>query len=247
MNNMMKKIAILLAAVMVTGIALTGTAAAADTDTAAGAPDVVSSATPPPPDTSTATVTLDRPSDWAIEEVTAAIEAGLVPEGQQYSFTDSIAREQFCELAMTLLTVKTGKTTDELLKDNNVEIKADAFYDTTNPTVFAANALGIVGGVGNGQFSPGGQITRQDAAAMLMRTAKLLGLDTNGGSSVSFSDSKGIASYAKDAVAFVVGTKDKNNGKSVMGGVSDKAFDPLGSYTKEQAFITMIRLFNAAE
>jgi hypothetical protein len=244
---MQKKIAMLLAALIVTSIVFTGTVAAADTSdvTTADSADATSSATPPPPDTSTATVTLDKPSDWAMDEVTEAIEAGLIPDEQQYSFTDSIAREQFCVLVMTLLTVKTGKTTDQLLKANNVEIKAGVFYDTTNTTILAANALGIVGGVGSGKFSPGGQITRQDAAAMLMRTAKILKMNTTPGNSVSFSDSDVIASYAKEAVAFVVATKDKKSGKSVMGGVSENTFDPLSSYTKEQAFITMRRLYNA--
>ena len=36
---------------------------------------------------------------------------------------------------------------------------------------------GIVNGVGNGKFNPEGTITRQEAAAMVARAAKLCGLD----------------------------------------------------------------------
>lgn len=42
----------------------------------------------------------------------------------------------------------------------------------------AANSSGIVNGVGGGKFNPDGTITRQEAAAMVARAAKLCGLDT---------------------------------------------------------------------
>jgi len=35
------------------------------------------------------------------------------------------------------------------------------------------------------------------------------------------------------------------SGNAVMGGVGNNMFGPLGTYTKEQAILTMVRLFNA--
>ena len=47
------------------------------------------------------------------------------------------------------------------------------------PYVGTANAYGIVNGLGDGTFNPGGTITRQEAATMVARAAKLCGMDTD--------------------------------------------------------------------
>ena len=44
--------------------------------------------------------------------------------------------------------------------------------------VGTASSLGIINGVGAGRFNPGGTITRQEAAVMVSRAAKLCGMDT---------------------------------------------------------------------
>ena len=58
-----------------------------------------------------------------------------------------------------------------------------AFTDVPSSKWYAgyigtANSSGIVNGVGSGKFNPDGTITRQEAAAMVARAAKLCGLDT---------------------------------------------------------------------
>ncbi len=79
---------------------------------------------------------------------------------------------------------------------------------------------------------------------MLERTAKVLGLTSVSG--VSFNDSGSIASWATGSVAFVSGLTDPVTGGKVMGGVSGGRFDPLGTYTREQAIATALRLFHCA-
>ena len=72
----------------------------------------------------------------------------------------------------------------------------------------AANASGIVNGVGSGKFNPDGTITRQEAAAMVARAAKLCGLDTAMGAAATkdmlaqFGDYRSVASWAKEPMAF---------------------------------------------
>ena len=72
----------------------------------------------------------------------------------------------------------------------------------------AANSSGIVNGVGSGKFNPDGTITRQEAAAMVARAAKLCGLDTAMDAAsvkdmlAQFGDYRGVASWAKEPMAF---------------------------------------------
>ena len=72
----------------------------------------------------------------------------------------------------------------------------------------AANSSGIVNGVGSGKFNPDGTITRQEAAAMVARAAKLCGLDTAMDAAATkdmlaqFGDYRSVASWAKEPMAF---------------------------------------------
>ena len=72
----------------------------------------------------------------------------------------------------------------------------------------AANASGIVNGVGSGKFNPDGTITRQEAAAMVARAAKLCGLDTAMDATATrnmlaqFGDYRSAASWATESLAF---------------------------------------------
>jgi hypothetical protein len=104
--------------------------------------------------------------------------------------------------------------------------------------VIAANALGIVNGRGDGTFDPYATITRQEAAAFLMRSAKVLGMDTSGVTAAGFADSGDVGVWFTDAVNFVYQI-------NVMGGTGNNSFSPLGTYTREQSYITIYRLFLA--
>ena len=88
-----------------------------------------------------------------------------------------------------------------------------AFTDVPSSKWYAgyigtANISGIVNGVGSGKFNPDGTITRQEAAAMVARAAKLCGLDTAMDAAsikdmlAQFGDYRGVASWAKEPLAF---------------------------------------------
>ena len=88
-----------------------------------------------------------------------------------------------------------------------------AFTDVPSSKWYAgyigtANSSGIVNGVGSGKFNPDGTITRQEAAAMVARAAKLCGLDTAMDAAsikdmlAQFGDYRGVASWAKEPLAF---------------------------------------------
>ena len=85
------------------------------------------------------------------------------------------------------------------------DVPASAWYAGYIGT---ANAFGIVNGVGDGRFNPGGTITRQEAAAMVSRAAKLCGMDTKMAAAetrdilAQFGDYVTVAGWAQDALAF---------------------------------------------
>ncbi len=74
--------------------------------------------------------------------------------------------------------------------------------------VHTASTYGIVKGVGSGNFNPAGTITRQDAAVMVARAAKLCGMDTEFDEATSrdilaqFGDYVQSDKYARSPLAF---------------------------------------------
>ena len=74
--------------------------------------------------------------------------------------------------------------------------------------VGTANSYGIVNGTGGGKFTPLGTITRQEAAAMVARAARLCGMDTSMQTNeildvlAQFGDYVTIAPWARESVAF---------------------------------------------
>ena len=85
------------------------------------------------------------------------------------------------------------------------DVAANAWYA---PYVGTANTYGIVKGVSDTEFNPEGTITRQEAAVMTVRAAKLCGLDTAVGETeitdilCDFTDYRTVASWAKENLAW---------------------------------------------
>ena len=85
------------------------------------------------------------------------------------------------------------------------DVSSDKWYA---PYVGTANAYGIVNGISDTEFNPEGTITRQEAALMTVRAARLCGLETEvseaeqGDVLCDYMDYRTIASWAKEAMAF---------------------------------------------
>lgn len=186
----------------------------------------------------TTTTASDTPDTWAANEVTKAINNNLVPSALQNKYKEKITRKEFCDLAISLIESKSGKSIDEFLNYKGVSVAGKAFKDTDDKNILVAHALLIVSGKGNELFVPNGYINRQEAAVMLTNTAKALGVDINSKEAV-FSDSNIIDTWAKAAVNYV----SSNN---IMNGTS-KGFEAKANYTRQQAYITIFRLFEAVK
>lgn len=186
---------------------------------------------------------LSQPSPWAVEEVQAAAQLTLIPEDLTDFYQTPISRMEFCRLAMQAIRQKTGLTNEELVEQYRLPGVLTTFSDCTDPDVLAAAAIGVVYGPGDGTFRPGQHITRQDAAVLLMQAAAALDLPVTEGDGLLYRDMDRIALYAQPAVNWVSRVRDSVSANAVMGGVGDGRFDPLASYTREQAILTLLRMF----
>ena len=180
---------------------------------------------------------------WAYEEVVAAIKENLVPVSLRNLYLHNINREDFCTLAVCAVEEVLEMDIEDVVLQYTGKSLADwmasyPFHDTSNSDIIAANALGIINGRGNGVFDPYSSITRQEAAAMLMRTAATLGMDTSDAAGSDFKDAANIAPWAQEAVDYVFSI-------GVMNGTGNNNFSPRNTYTREMSYMTIYRLFVA--
>ena len=175
------------------------------------------------------------PSAWAFEQVIEAIGVGLVPDNLQYDYTQVTTRAEFAGLAVALYETATGTTI----------IGRASFNDTTDMNVQKAGYLGVVQGVGEGNFAPNNTLTREQAAVMLVRLFASINthLDTDLPAMLDlpylpdvFADYELISPWAFNSVASAYAF-------GIMGGVGDNQFAPGGDYTREQSIVTILRLF----
>lgn len=188
---------------------------------------------------------LSRPSDWALDEVQQAYDLALLPESLTDFYQQPITRLEYCRLTMQVLRQKTGLTNEELVERYRLPAAPVAFSDCDDSEVAAAAAIGAVFGPGDGTFRPEGLITRQDAAVMLLQASAAIGIEVRQMSGLVYADSAQIAPYARLAVDWTSAVRDSVTSMPVMAGVGNGRFDPLGTYTREQAMLTALRLFRA--
>jgi len=174
----------------------------------------------------------DEPSSWAKSEVELAISLELVPQSLQNDYQASITRGDFCVLLMNFVNTQLPSPPEGAV---NGELH-NPFEDTHVYAVIRAYSLGIVTGKTESVFDPDGWILRQEAAAMLARAVKMLGVNISAKPAV-FADGDKIAPYAKESVDFV-------SEAGIMQGMENGIFSPVGLYTREQAYMTALRLYN---
>ena len=115
---------------------------------------------------------------------------------------DTMTRAQFATIVVKALGLPTAKT------GNFKDVPSNAWYA---PYVGSAYTYGIVNGKSATVFDPDGLITRQEAAAMVARAAKLCGMDTTletyeiRNVLAQFGDYVTVGDWAMESVAFCYG------------------------------------------
>lgn len=190
---------------------------------------------------------LSAPSVWAFSEYSEAMALGLIPDSLTDLYQAPISRLEFCRLAMQTLRTATGLDNDRLVKHYSLAGPPVTFSDCADPDVLTAAAIGAVRGMGDGTFRPGNAITRQDAAVLLLQSAASLGLTFEPGDGLLYGDWAQISPYAQPAVMWASRIRDSVSSNPVMAGVGNGRFDPQGTYTREQAFLTLLRLYRSEQ
>ena len=139
-------------------------------------------------------------------------------------------------MVVTVLWRRDGSPAVEFTNDFD-DVKEGKYYSAA---VIWAKNNGIVNGVSEGIFDPGGKITREQLAAMLNRYTEYHGLDFRPcGQLDSFPDASAAHNYAKDALSWATG-------KGLITGVkagNEDLLDPRGNATREQ-FATILKRFD---
>lgn len=169
-----------------------------------------------------------EPSSWARAEVNTAVERGLATDRVLRDYQKPITREEFCELIMRLY--------DRLSGNEEEKHSSNPFKDTDNPEVLRAYNLGIVGGTGNGTFSPNKPLNREQMSAMFFNMIKLLYPDIeNTAEELTFNDKNAISKWAYPAIQYM------NKTKIITG--SNNLFNPQKEASREQATALIARIF----
>lgn len=187
-------------------------------------------------------------SAWAQKEVNEAQTLGLIPTGEYGWPTDyrsPITRTQFRRMAMQFAAVQSNCDYESLnnlvayyMGEKDADGQLISPFSDGCPGDAEAYYLGVVSGRGDSSFDPDGLITRQEAAAMLVRTYTAVGSakPTSQGSEIAFCDVDLVSDWAKESVRDVTAW-------SVMKGLEDGSFAPLGQYSVEQCILTFLRLY----
>jgi hypothetical protein len=159
---------------------------------------------------------LSSASLWARTDISEAYAKGFIPSDMQNAYQMTITRQEFSRLALNWLEYATGKSANTLLAEKGLTRNPNAFSDTTDSSVLAAYALGIINGTEKptatnpGVFSPYGYLSGEEAAEILKNMYRLINVR-------GVSDPMGI-----------------------LTGIEDITFDPLKALTREQCIV----LFN---
>ncbi len=187
----------------------------------------------------------EEPSSWAMEEVIQAIGYGLVAEELQNDYTSSITRAEFARSIVQLcLTYYNAADIGSLMQiygeTHDLRTGAeftDILLHPYSAEIDCAYRLGIINGISDTTFDPDSLITREAAAVMLYRAYMVCGGEPVVSEEISYTDAEEIADWAAAEV-------QQMSAQDIVRGMGDGTFAPQDTYTREQCYLTMLRLFN---
>ena len=165
-------------------------------------------------------------SSWAEEEVNLAINNYIVTQALlNYSPQSQITRGIFANGLLRVYRL--------LIDPYSVDTSGISFTDNVSTLAMEVAALGLMTGVGDGRFDPGGLLTREQAAVTLVRLLELGNIELKT-APLTFADNDQISSWARESVEIIVAM-------GIMSGIDGNRFNPRGNYTIEQTIITFLR------
>lgn len=187
----------------------------------------------------------DTPSGWAAADIKSAIAAGLVPDGKdpqmgvslQKDYTDPISRRDFCLLIWSLI-----KKDPNYLQKLYQYAEVTGFTDINNQTgpgqwVAWVAQMKLIDGYPDGSFKPYNTLTRAQAAKILALTVQIVSEQKDTGAKFGFTDRAAFPGWDKGWIDFCGVNK-------IMNGKTGGKFDPNGTFTRQEAIVTMLRIYN---
>lgn len=158
-------------------------------------------------------------AQWAVPYIKYMAENGIMSGDGNSKFrpTDTITRAEFIKVLIYALDLENAEFEQAINFD---DVPSDAWY---TDYVKIGSGLGITNGTSETTFSPMQQVSRQDAAVMILNAVKVAGLNLHTEIKNSdFADSEDISDYAKEAVDELVNA-------DIISGYDDATFLPKNS------------------
>lgn len=174
----------------------------------------------------------DVENHWAKSAISNMASKGIIKGYADGTFKPnaSITRGEFATLLARAFNLETTSAISPF-KD----VTTDKWYAES---ILALYEAGITSGRADGTFGAGAPITNEEISAMIARTITVLNLtlpETNT-AGITFTDSKQISSYAKEAVTML--TK-----YGILSGKPDGSFGPKLTTTRAQVAVILDRIF----
>ncbi|WP_050794239.1 type I pullulanase [Paenibacillus curdlanolyticus] len=169
---------------------------------------------------------------WAKQAIEVMASKGVINGTSATTFSPSAAvkRADFILLLVKALGLS-GKA-----EGNFADVGDEAYYAEA---VAVARKLGIATGIGNNQFDPDGEISRQEMMTMVTRAMHAANKELATGTDAEltpFADKDSIAAYAVQSAATLV-----KNGIVTGDGLK---INPLGHTTRAEAAVLIYRIYN---
>ena len=182
-------------------------------------------------------------SDWAKESIDRAFNFYLLDSEKEYEFKTNISRLEFCDLIFKLVVQTTYFVTwceeniegDGTVFPNFIE---KPFVDTNDEKVLFLHHIGIINGKSETVFAPNDNLTREEAATIIIRMIDITTPMAATEVWYEYNDSSDISDWAMSSVQRI-------SNLGFMKGVGENKFAPKDTYTTEQAVVTVVRVFDA--
>lgn len=165
----------------------------------------------------------DTKGHWAKTAIDYVVSKGYFAGLSKTEFgpNKAITRGQFVSVLGRMLNVNVNDYKDQNFKD----VKSEMYY---SPYIAWANKVGIVSGVGKGNFAPDKELTREEMSVMMTKFLKLSGKNLNAkGKTNTFKDDAKIQGWAKDSVKEMARL-------GLVSGMGDGNFAPKSPFTRAQ-------------
>ncbi|MDD6308987.1 MAG: S-layer homology domain-containing protein [Clostridia bacterium] len=172
---------------------------------------------------------------WAQEAIETLYAKNMVtPSGEgKFAPGEKITRGDFAMYFMRTLGI-TGDST-ELFAD----VSADSPYAAE---IAAGKALGILQGIGENQYNPTAEITRQDMMTIVLRGLEKVGksITTDPAALDTFGDKEFVADYAKNAACAMVAS-------GIIEGNENGNINPTANTTRAEAAVILQRVLRLGD